>query len=197
MDYQIASKKLIFTTVISSIIFITASFIFSLILSRKSIALCSNGQSIVGVIHLEHNQTILIPSKSLKDTLSCVGKGMSLYDRTIELIYAHGMSTSFLEELNTRYTVTSSTDVINIDLQPQINTLKDTIRIDADKQYVIFRTHVQNPFEFEEVLDSFQPQIVVVPELDFVIKQLLEKSEKMSGIQLIELREGETATYSL
>src|SRR3989338_862422 len=102
MDDQIASKNVIFTIVLLSLLYIIGVYIYHHVSDNQRVSLCSNGQQITAVFHLREGMTILIPSSSVKDTLDCLRRGMSFNDRTIEYVVASDVSNVLMKALQAR-----------------------------------------------------------------------------------------------
>lgn len=197
MDYQIASKKLIFTVVTFSILYIVISLIWKNILLQQSVTFCSSGSQLVAVFRIEKDTTVLFPSTSTKDTLDCLRRGMSFYDRTVEYVITSRPSDRLLAELNNRYTVLYVGKMTNDNFSTVFTHYENKLIIQTDPVQFIYLKAISNPFTFVEEIQSNNVHIVLVPAFSEAISHLLENHNGLDGIRIIQLQEGDHVTLSL
>jgi len=197
MDYQIASKNVIFTIVLLSQIYIIGVFLYKNVSNNQTVTLCSNGQQLTAVFHLREEVTVLIPASSVKDTLDCLRRGMSFNDRTIEYVIAKDTSSALIEVLHARYAVNEEQDELELALTIPVRLSGDTVEIGGASSIAVFLKEISNPFKFIEYVAEKNSPTVIVPEINEVIARLIEKNIIDSNIIITELREGEYATIDL
>lgn len=197
MDYQIASKKLISTTVILSFLYMMTIFLYRQILVSQSITLCSNGQRIVAVFRLKNDTTVLIPTKSIKDTLDCLRRGMSFYDRTIDIVLTSSISDTGLSELKSRYKIIREKEILDGELGLPIDLVGSILQINFESLYAVYLNPITDPYTFVEFIRYNNPKIIIVPELSEVIAQLLKQNSVANTTQIVDLSEGTSITLRL
>ena len=197
MDYQIASKKLIAAFVLFSVIMSVTAFVYSSLFNGQTVTVCSSGQRLAVVFHLANDATILIPTSSLKNTLDCLRRGMSFYDRDLELVVTAGMSEDYMLNLRSSYTIKQETDRLRLNTGLQIITNGNVLTVKTNKLQAFFLKEITDPYTFVEYLRQINPEIVVVPQFTEVISKLLSDIFISDVIRSIELKEGNFITLHL
>ncbi|CAN5203113.1 hypothetical protein BH09PAT2_BH09PAT2_02160 [soil metagenome] len=102
MEIEFVSKKVLYICLLASSILLLIFTIYYQI-NTSYIYLC-NEKDILDIYLREKKQDIIIKPQNIKNSLTCIGRGMPYYDRTIESIVG-SVSSSMLTVFKKRYTV--------------------------------------------------------------------------------------------
>jgi len=198
MDYQIASKNVIFTIVLLSLLYIIGTYFYRNVSDNQTVSLCSNGQQITAVFDLRESVTILLPSSSVKDTLDCLRRGMSFNDRTIEYVVASDASNDLIKALEDRYMVNEVQSELDLSFINAMHLSRDMFETGVEtSSSAIFLKEITNPFELIDYIAEKNPKVLIMPELNEVIAHLIENNEHILNTIITELHEGEYISFNL
>jgi|GEM_PF-5346188 len=197
MDLQIASKKLLFTIVLLSLMYIVGLYWYRKATDSDTVTLCSNGRHISAVFHFKIGGTVLIPSSNVKDTLDCLGRGMSFYDRTIEYVIQTSSSEGQMNALRSRYSVISEIRSAELEATHIEDLSQDSFKLGTSPKIVVYLKNISNPFQFINNISQQHIRTIIVPELGEVMLQMIAPSVKRNNQTIIELQEGEYITLEL
>lgn len=187
MDYKDSRYIHVASIFIVASIYVLISFLYGhLLLRRDIVALCSNGQNIVVVMRLGNDMNVVIPSKSYKDTLGCLRRGMSYYDRHIEYIDETNTSKQVIEGLKTRYKVGRIINASNSKLIFPYLIIQNDILVLQQEKYAIYLRTLKNPFGLSDIVKKYKLSKLFCPPLTKPIQKILSKYEKLDKIVLFE-----------
>lgn len=165
MEQPIISSRLLFISLALGSIVLLLTTIGNIFSSATKIAVCNIDSSLTVYIRLNNKHDLLVNPKSLKSTLSCVGKYMPFYDRTIEFLLINPEKKTILAELKDRY------DIINIISSTNVN-FKTIGKIRYDNKYIEYQYGSKNylivskeisPFDLQKKLRSKNYSLVFTP----------------------------------
>lgn len=198
MEQHIISPKLLLSVLLLGIIILVTSVVSKYISFSPHIIICNESSGTTYIIKTSRTYEIVIPTSAMKDTVTCMGRGMAFYDRTADVIFMKKKNESFISQLEKRYTIG---EVITSSLKYQgIELAFDGERILLQNQgstYALYSKSVTNPFELVRTEQNSDLSYIVGPELESVIQTIIKQNPQAISIPFIPMRIGEYKTIKL
>ena len=180
MEQPIISSRLFFFSLVFGILVLFISTLGKIFSTKTNIALCNNEGSMTVYIRLNNKHDILINPKSLKSALSCVGRYMPFYDRTIEFLLADFKKKPIIDEIKSRYNITNITSSTNVNFKMLGNISYDKQYVEykeANESYLILLKEI-SPFDLNKRLTSKNYSLVFMPKYSEKYGELVESIKK-------------------
>ena len=179
MELEVVSKKafifcLFFSTAVIGYHFISRQYIYP-----NYAYICNEKNYLDIFIHTNKTDSIIRP-KNIKNTLTCAGRGMIFYDRTIEFIRGN-ISSSLLDELNKRYLIGRNLK------ETQKNIYYECLH--GKKNYLVLQKNLEID-TLEQALYTCKPDTIVIQKKQ--VNSLIFKALKSPKINVEQLNEGES-----
>ena len=180
MEQPIISSRLVFVSLGLGILVLLISIAGNFFHSKTKIAICNNEGSITVYLRLNNKHDLLVNPKSLKSALSCIGRYMPFYDRTIEFLLVDSKKTLIIEELEHRYTMTNIISNTNVNFK-MIGKIQYDIKYveyeQASPSFLILLKEI-SPFDLNKKLKSKNYSVVFMPEYSQKYADLVSNIKK-------------------
>ena len=189
MEYHIISKKQLIYIFVFSCVALIITFIYQKT-SLDQIYACQ-GATQMTIIIKKNNRFYLSPSGSSREVLDCLGKSLPIYERSFQLLAGSAVSYTVLEEISDRYII----DAEHLDSKkpgPTYLIVDDYTFVGNDGVLIgVKKKVVDNPFDLEKIVNFYQPKQIIVPKIADHILKLLEKSQVLNTVELVQMDEGD------
>jgi len=197
MEQHIISPKLLISGVVYGIITLVTSVVLQYVFFSPHIIVCNEASGTAYVIKLSRTYEIVIPTSSIKDTITCMGRGMAFYDRTVDIFLMKTENRTFIAQLEKRYAI-NRVALVRFKNQA-IQVMFDNERILLRNQglaYVLYPKAVKKPFKLLRTEQNSDIVAIISPPLDPVIQGLIAQYPQ-EQIPLISIKVGEHKSIKL
>lgn len=196
MEYTIISRKAFLIVCGLGILYLIITYLFSSFRSFNKVVLCNEDRKLSIYLVVREDIDILIKPGKTKDVLSCLGKHMAFYDRTLDYII-QPQSTFDLEELQKRYTIGSISYSPNYQIDSiEFKILQNSaILINTSNQRVVIRQKESEIYKFVPIVAHYEVTSMYMPLLEDENKDMLKSFENRAKIAFID--DGETLVVPL
>ncbi|MDA1316513.1 MAG: hypothetical protein O3B87_00635 [bacterium] len=188
MEHHIISSKLLVIVIGCGILILITSVVFNYVSFSPHIIACNEASGITYIIKTSRTYEIVIPSSSAKDTITCMGRGMMFYDRTVDVFYAIKENDTVLSQLKKRYTIEE------VELS---NNNERTIISNQGITYALYSKEITDPFEFIRTVKNTKYSFIVGPELESIIQELVIKDSREDLASFIPMKLGDVRKFKL
>ncbi|PIZ65798.1 hypothetical protein COY14_01720 [Candidatus Roizmanbacteria bacterium CG_4_10_14_0_2_um_filter_36_9] len=189
MEYHIISKKQLIHIFVFSCIALIITFIYQKT-SLDQVYVCQGRTQITFIIQKD-NRFYLSPSGSSREVLDCLGKSLPIYVRSFRFLAGSAISDLLKNDLSDRYNIDSDDhDGKNFEYVYLI--VDDYTFVGNDDILIgIKRNAVEDPFELEKIVELHQPKQIIVPKITDHIFLLIQKSQILRTVELMQMDEGD------
>jgi len=166
MEQPIISSRLLFVSLSLGAIVLLIILAGNLFSTNTKIVACNNEGVLTVYMRLNNKYDLLVNPKSLKSALSCIGRYMPFYDRTIEFLLVDSKKDLLKEELKDRYNMINTTSSTNVNLQTLGKIRYDNKYVEfeqAKRTYLIVLEEL-SPFDLNKKLKSKDYSLIFLPE---------------------------------
>lgn len=167
-------------------------YTFKNFVEKDTIVICTEKSGTTAVVNMKTRDPIIIAESSAKDMLSCIGKSIPYYTRTVGKIITTDQRNK--QVLGERYNLNSQDESEYANLYIDKNMY--FIRLE-DKLIIIGAKENISPFTLEKHISQSVYTIVYMPENSHQIDQLTQKIVEGKGGEFHTLKLGEIVAKTL
>jgi len=198
MEQHIISPKLLLVVLLFGISILITSALFKYVTFSPHIVACNESSGTTYIIKPSRTYEIVIPTSAIKDTITCMGQGMTFYDRTVDVLFMKKEHGAFISQLEERYTIGEviSSHFSYQDIQLSFDNERILLR-NRGFTYVLYSKPITNPFELVRTEQNSDFTYIVGPELESVVQNIINQNPQVALIPFIPMKGGEYKNIKL
>jgi len=144
--------------------------------SRDKIVICAENEKFTILGRFDSSFDVVFYSASTKNLLTCLGRSIPYFERTIDLVFENSSTIKTYLELNSRYKIVKKTDdkILKIETG-KIIVGTDSLVLKNKEKVLILSKSPRSPFFVIELLKKNAVEGLIMPETEEIVYKTILK----------------------